>query len=210
MPFNHNDHYHPLLLRKVPPGARTVLDVGCGTGKFARRLASKGLTVDAVDASSDVIDIARTLGSPGPGVINYRRADVRDLSLADGRYDFISCLASIHHVPFDTVRALRAALAPGGVLAILGLARPRSAMDLTMWMVVGPPLNLAARLVVWSGEQVNGGVDFMPKPPIRSETMTMTDIRRKSLTLLPSRTVRPLLFWRYLLIYRMPGGPLPH
>jgi hypothetical protein len=30
MPFDHNDHYHPLLLRQVPRDAVTALDVGCG------------------------------------------------------------------------------------------------------------------------------------------------------------------------------------
>ena len=112
VPFSHNDHYHPLLLRQVPAGARTALDVGCGTGKFARRLAAAGLTVHAVDASSEVIELARALGTPGPGTIEYQQADIRSLSLPTDHYDFISCLASIHHVPFDTVRALRQALAP--------------------------------------------------------------------------------------------------
>lgn len=48
MAFDHNDHYHPLLLRQVPSGAATALDVGCGTGLFARRLAARGVVVDAV------------------------------------------------------------------------------------------------------------------------------------------------------------------
>ncbi|NDZ99780.1 methyltransferase domain-containing protein, partial [Streptomyces sp. SID10116] len=51
MPFDHNDHYHPLLLRNLPPGGRTALDVGCGTGRFARRLAARGYEVDALDPS---------------------------------------------------------------------------------------------------------------------------------------------------------------
>ncbi|HWE92054.1 MAG TPA: class I SAM-dependent methyltransferase [Pseudonocardiaceae bacterium] len=205
MPFNHNDHYHPLLLRQVPAGARTALDVGCGTGRFARRLAAAGLAVTGVDASPEVINVARVLGCPGPGTISYRQADIRDADLPGGHYDFISCLASIHHVPFDTVRGLRAALAPGGVLVILGLAQPRAVVDYAKWLAV-VPLNLAARLVVWAGERLNGGVDLVSRPPIRSDTMTMTDIRRKSQTLLPGRTVRPVLFWRYLLVYRAPTG----
>ncbi|MGP4089342.1 class I SAM-dependent methyltransferase, partial [Streptomyces sp. KR55] len=123
MGLNFNDHYHPLLLKQVPDGARTALDVGCGTGRFARLLAARGLDVEGVDANAEVIEAARAAGG-GP---QYRRADVREGQLPDGRYDFISCIASLHHMPFDTVLTLRQALAPGGVLAALGLYPVRTA-----------------------------------------------------------------------------------
>lgn len=201
MPFDHNHHYHPLLLRYVPKGARTALDVGCGTGRFARRLAAAGLEVDAIDRNAEIIEVARTLGTPGPGTITYRAADITTVEL--GSYDFISCLAAIHHVPFETVARLRDALAPGGVLAILGLARPSSPADVAKWLLAAPPLNLAARLLVWLGERLMGGPDPIGvTPPVAPERMTMRQIRRASAALLPGRTVRPVLFWRYLLLYR--------
>src|SRR5262245_2010382 len=88
--FNHNDFYHPFLLRHVPRGARRALDVGCGTGRFARLLATRVAQVDAVDRSAEVISAA----APAPNV-SFINADVRDLELAG--YDYISCIASIHH-----------------------------------------------------------------------------------------------------------------
>ncbi|MFD2421459.1 class I SAM-dependent methyltransferase [Amycolatopsis pigmentata] len=200
MPFNHNHHYHPLLLRQVPEGAKTALDVGCGTGLFARRLASGGLDVDAMDPAGDVLEVARALGSPGPGRITYRHEDVTRAAL--GTYDFISAIASIHHVPFETVTALWKALAPGGVLVILGLAKPRSVPELVKWEIVSPPLNLAARIAVAVGERLNGGRDPAPGPPVADWKMTMPQVRRESASLLPGRTVRTLFFWRYLLICR--------
>jgi 2-polyprenyl-3-methyl-5-hydroxy-6-metoxy-1,4-benzoquinol methylase len=36
----HNIHYHRLILRAVPAGARRGLDVGCGEGTLARELES--------------------------------------------------------------------------------------------------------------------------------------------------------------------------
>ena len=36
--WNHNIHYHPVVLATVPAGARTALDVGCGEGTLARAL----------------------------------------------------------------------------------------------------------------------------------------------------------------------------
>ncbi|NKQ58906.1 class I SAM-dependent methyltransferase [Amycolatopsis sp. K13G38] len=199
MPFNHNDHYHPLLLRQVPAHARTALDVGCGTGKFARRLAAAGLAVDALDADAATIEAARALSLEE---ISFRHEDVATTRVPEGRYDFISCLASLHHVPFDTVTRLRRALAPGGVLAVLGLAKPRSLPYLAAWLLAGPPLNLGARLVVAAGERLNGGPDRTPQAPVRDWAMTTTQVRRRSGELLPGSTMRPLMFWRYLLVYR--------
>ncbi|MFI0775482.1 class I SAM-dependent methyltransferase [Streptomyces sp. NPDC021212] len=117
MGVNFNDHYHPLLLKQVPDGARTALEVGCGAGRFARLLARRGLEVEGVDADAGVIAAARAAGG-GP---RYRQVDVREARLADGHYDFISCVASLHPMPFETVLMLRRALAPGGVLVVLGL-----------------------------------------------------------------------------------------
>lgn len=117
--FNHNDFYHPFLLRQVPPGCRRALDVGCGTGRFARLLATRAEHVDAVDRAAEMISAAE----PAPRV-SFLPADIRDLDLPAGSYDFISCIAAIHHMPFGPViTKLRHALAPGGVLAILGLSR---------------------------------------------------------------------------------------
>ncbi|HZC26790.1 MAG TPA: class I SAM-dependent methyltransferase, partial [Actinopolymorphaceae bacterium] len=105
MPFNHNDHYHGLLVRQLPPGCRTALDVGCGTGHFARRLARHRIEVDALDPSADTLKQARALsaGILAPGTIRWRRADITTVDLPDASYDFISCIASIHHMPFETV-----------------------------------------------------------------------------------------------------------
>ncbi|ROS39306.1 class I SAM-dependent methyltransferase [Amycolatopsis thermoflava] len=196
MPFDHNHAYHRLLLRHVPAGARNALDVGCGAGRFTRKLAAAGLSVEGIDPSAEIIAAARALG---PG-ITYRNEDVTTAEL--GRYDFISCLASLHHVPFETVTKLRAALNPGGVLAVLGLAKPRSAADWAMWGLLAPPVNLAARLVVAAGEHLNGGPDPVAKAPVRDWDTTMTQVRRDSARLLPGSSVRPLLFFRYLLLYR--------
>jgi SAM-dependent methyltransferase len=201
MGFNHNDHYHPLLLDLLPPGPGIALDVGCGSGRFARRLAATGMTVEAVDASAEMIEMATGLGSPGPGKIVYRQADVTTGELPEEHYDFISCLASLHHMPFETVTKLRRALVPGGVLAVLTLARPSTAGDWALDLA-SVPLNALARLVVYAGERLNGGADSVPKAPIHDHCPTMAELRRESARLLPGSTVRPLLFWRTLITYR--------
>jgi ubiquinone/menaquinone biosynthesis C-methylase UbiE len=49
-----------LLKNKVITKDRTILDIGCGTGNIAARLAKKATHIDAVDASNNMIDYAET------------------------------------------------------------------------------------------------------------------------------------------------------
>ncbi|MGW4484799.1 class I SAM-dependent methyltransferase [Amycolatopsis sp. NPDC004368] len=205
MPFNHNHRYHPLLLSLVPPETQRALDVGCGSGRFARRLAARGVDVDAVDVSEQMVRIAEALGSPGPGRVEVRQADVRTEELPEATYGFISCLASLHHMPFETVTKLRDALKPGGVLAVLGLARPSTPADYVVdlgWA----PVNLVARGIVAAGEWLNGGPDPTPAPPVEMEFPSMNAIRRQARELLPGSTIKLLPFWRHLLTYRKPSA----
>ncbi|WP_336158564.1 class I SAM-dependent methyltransferase [Amycolatopsis sp. VC5-11] len=204
MPFDHNHHYHPALLRLLPPGPGRALDVGCGDGRFARKLAAAGMTVEGIDTSAEMITRATSAGSPGPGTAEYRRADVTTDPLEPEAYAYISCLASLHHVPFETVTRLRDALVPGGVLAVLGCARPSRPGDYARELVA-VPANLAARLIVFAGDRLNGGPDPVAKAPVHMKFPPLTDVRRDAARLLPGSTVRPLVFWRYLLTWRKPA-----
>ncbi|NGO70303.1 class I SAM-dependent methyltransferase [Streptomyces boncukensis] len=206
MVFDHNDHYHRLLLRQLPPGCRTALDVGCGTGRFARRLAGRGLAVAGVDPSAEVIAEARAATGPqgepegaGGDAANprFRQADVTRLALPAAHYDVISCLASLHHMPFATVAALRDALAPGGVLLVLGCYRERTPADYA-WSLAAVPVNAAVRLAMAAVPPRRGRL----RPPVAAPAMPLAEIRREAAALLPGCRVRRLLFWRYLLVYR--------
>ncbi|MGW6404449.1 class I SAM-dependent methyltransferase [Streptomyces sp. NPDC055134] len=80
MPFDHNDHYHRLLLRQLPKEGREesrgegrrALDIGCGTGRFARRLAGRGYEVDALDPSPSS-QLRSSRGDPNPRSSPRRR-----------------------------------------------------------------------------------------------------------------------------------------
>jgi SAM-dependent methyltransferase len=194
MTFNHNDHYHRFLLRHVPPNCRRALDVGCGTGTFARLLATRVAQVDAIDQSADMIFAARAHHTPS---VSYLTADIRQVEFGAGTYDFISCIASIHHMPFaPTITQLRHALAPDGILAILGLSRPTLADHLLGSLAVAPNrVRLAAaRRRPTSGPHLS--------PPVKHPDMTLTEIRRAAADLLPGATIRRHLYFRYSLIYR--------
>lgn len=197
--FNHNDFYHRLLLRQIPPGCGSALDVACGTGLFARKLARHSRTVEGIDRDADVIATARSHDVPN---VDYVHADLADHDL--GRYDYISCIAGIHHMPFaETVGRLRDALAPGGVLAIVGCYRQATPADY-LPDLVAIPANLVANTVVraLSRYRPTSQVDTAP---VANPRMTLPEIRREAGRLLPGAVIRRRLFWRYSLVYRRTG-----
>jgi SAM-dependent methyltransferase len=207
VPFNHNDHYHPLLLGLVPPGAGRALDVGCGTGVFARALAARGLTVDALDADEEVIAAAKATEAADPAVrsgeVRYAVVDVARRPPPPDTYDFISCVASLHHLPFATVTGLRDSLRPGGVLAVLGLSRGGSGPRHVARVAPVAALNLVMR-AAHAVRDARAGTPAPARPPVRDPEMTFPEVRERAAELLPGSVVSPRLFWRYVLAYRRP------
>jgi ubiquinone/menaquinone biosynthesis C-methylase UbiE len=96
------------------PG-QTVLDLGCGTGEDARRLMDAGLRVRAIDASPEMVKIARERG------VDAEVLSIENCGLLGGSFDAVlSNFGALNCV--EDVEALREPLArlvrPGGYLAI--------------------------------------------------------------------------------------------
>jgi SAM-dependent methyltransferase len=75
------------LLAELSPGARSVLDVACGTGEHARWLAADGLAVDGIDLDAALIELAAAKNPRG----RFVHADMTDFDLGR-RYDVVTCL----------------------------------------------------------------------------------------------------------------------
>jgi SAM-dependent methyltransferase len=108
------------------PAPRTVLDVGCGHGRFAQLLAERGVraSYQGVDASAELLALARARTDLTEGA-QFARADVIESpqAISRGPFDLIGVFGVIHHVPREVtraalVRALAERLAPGGTLAV--------------------------------------------------------------------------------------------
>jgi len=74
----------------LQPGAR-VLDVGCGTGGFTRRLAALGLQVTGVDLNAEWLAFARSRDPRS----NYLQADALALPFADTSFDQVVSVAAL-------------------------------------------------------------------------------------------------------------------
>lgn len=117
------------LLAELQPAPRTVLDAGCGNGRFAAMLAeywrnalAEGAYTGA-DASAPLLNIARRRADL-PRRCEWLRLDfVTDAAaLPHGPYDLVALFAVAHHVPGEAaraalLRAVAARVAPGGALA---------------------------------------------------------------------------------------------
>lgn len=107
------------LIGAARPGARSVLDVGCGTGSHARCLLDRGFVVDGVDVETAFVAMARAKCPEGAFVVG----DMATLDLP-GRYDVVTCLFSaIGYVRTEAalreaVLRMRRHLNDGGVLLV--------------------------------------------------------------------------------------------
>jgi ubiquinone/menaquinone biosynthesis C-methylase UbiE len=118
----YNQHTaNALRMAGLRPGMR-VLDVGCGPGDVsiaASRLVGPTGTVVGVDASADVIELARTRGAePGACDIQFLQAAVEDFAL-DEPVDAVIGRAILVHLPEPdaVLRHLCGQVRPGGIIA---------------------------------------------------------------------------------------------
>jgi len=191
-PWNHNMHYHHVVLEAVPADCRRALDAGCGEGALARLLAQRSREVVAIDI--DPAAVARAASGPGTHV-SFRQGDVLTLDLGDESFDFVAAVALLHHLPLKPALArFRSLLKPGGVLAIIGLYRLRSPTDYAVAAAALPAsawLRLQRRYVVDSA-------------PLREPAQTLREVRTACDAMLPGARFRRHLLFRYSVVWRKP------
>jgi len=114
------------LIRKFHPSARSILELGSGTGMHAIHLAKQGYEVTGVDLSPGMVNIARSNveATPQPSTLNlqpiFLEEDIREVRL-NKRFDAV--IALFHVISYQTTNedvtatfeTARHHLNPGGV-----------------------------------------------------------------------------------------------
>lgn len=189
--WNHNLHYGRRLLARIPAGANDALDVGCGDGWLVRELRQQVGHVVGIDP--DVACIAAARCANCTDGVEYFQGDFLSWPFRPASFDVVTAVASLHH--FDEEAALRrmaVLLRPGGVLGVVGLARTGSPRDL-VFDLGGVVANRAHTLTTTPWET--------PAPKVWPPPSTYGQLRRLSATVLPGRTFRRGVMWRYLLTW---------
>jgi ubiquinone/menaquinone biosynthesis C-methylase UbiE len=201
----HNDHYHNFLLRHLPTNCHDALDIGCGTGAFARRLAERSQRVLAIDLSGEMIRIAREQSAQFPN-IEFQLADIRDVPFPIASFDCIATIATLHHLPFpEMLLKMKTALKPGGVLMVLDLFEPVGLSD-SLLNLLAVPVSTSLRLIhqgrllprrevrdAWAAHERH---DLYP---------TMREVHALCASVLPGAKIKKHLLWRYSIVWQKAG-----
>lgn len=190
--WNHNSAYQPWVL-KVTRGCHRVLDVGCGNGELAYMLAADGHSVMGLDPSDECIAKA---GARKNGEKVLFVCTSFESFEAEEPFDAIVFVVSIHHMDMEkTLTKAKGLLAPGGVIVIVGLASPSSALDLAIEALRVVPSWVSSRLHRMRTSEDLG-------IPTSYELPTMAHVREVTSRLLPGATIQHALHWCYLLTWR--------
>ncbi len=202
--WNHNNHYHRFLLEHVPTRCVEALDIGCGTGLFARLLAHRAKHVLALDLSPQTIQLARKHSTDFAN-IDFEAADVLSWKFSPERFDYIVSIATLHHMSMEAILPkMKEALAKGGTLVVLDIYETRFP-DLFV--------NLAAIPTNLFMQKVKNGRRPAPSPEARAAMeehqahdsyLTLSQVHQICQAFLPDAIVRRHLFWRYSIVWKKP------
>ncbi|HYJ85617.1 MAG TPA: class I SAM-dependent methyltransferase [Pyrinomonadaceae bacterium] len=214
----HNKRHHNFLLRHLPSNCHHVLDIGCGTGAFARRLAQRADQVLALDLSPEMIRIAREYSAQLSNIesskIEFEVADVLQRPLPKESFDCIATIATLHHLPYaEMLLKMKDALKPGGVLLIVDLFEPARISDSLVTGFRDSFLNLVA-LPVSAGLRLIHHRRLLPSREVRDAWAahevhdsypTMNEVRSLCARILPGAKIKQHLLWRYSIVWQKSG-----
>lgn len=187
--WNHNAAYHPWLIDIAARHRGHVLDVGCGDGLLAQRLAPVSRSVTAIDPDADAVQRAahRLAAHEHVGVSH----EAFETFTPGSKFDLITFVASLHHMDLraSLVKA-RELLTPSGQIAVVGCVANKSVRDWVWAVICVPPARFGSW---WHSETCNVGV------VVTEPREGLDEIRRIASDVLPGASVRRALYYRYLL-----------
>jgi len=107
--WNPNGKFKPLHLinplrvsyieNKVQLKGLDILDIGCGGGILSEALSQKGANVTAIDLADGPLEVAKIRQKQSKLDIKYKKMSTSELVNEGHKYDVITCLEMLEHVP---------------------------------------------------------------------------------------------------------------
>lgn len=191
--WNHNIHFHGVVLAAIPAGATSALDVGAGNGMLSAELRRSVPEVVAIDLNAQVLRRAEVEHSG----IEWVNDDVMTHDFGRS-FDVVASVATLHHLPDlrAALRRLADLTSPGGVLVIVGLARASTLCDHVVSLVgVAQHRWLLRTRRVWEHSA-----------PTAQPVHSYQQVRRIAREALPGVRWRRFPLWRYVLTWHRPRG----
>lgn len=200
--WDHNSHYGNLLLKHVPRDCESALEIGCGTGAFARLMAKRAGLVLALDLSPQMLQIARERSQDYTN-IDFRVANVLEWQFPAEQFDCIVSIATLHHLPLEEMLTkMQSALKTNGTLLVLDLFQGEGLPDVlrsALAVLVSATLKLikTGRVRPSRAEQAAWAEHGQ-----RDVYLTLSQVRKICADILPGAQVRKHLLWRYSIIWK--------
>jgi len=210
-PWDHNEHFHAWILKNLPAHRRVAIDVGCGTGLLAGKLARHFAQATGIDADEGMATAA-SAGLAGTPLVSVLRCGFAEFaSAADpGAADLITMVAVLHHLDLDdSLVRIPPLLAPGGRLLVVGLSRMDSLADTTVDLIslaANPVMGLIKhpRPARPADRAADRAADRQPAMPVRDPATSLAEIAAVAREHLPGASIRRRLFFRYTLRWDKP------
>ncbi|MCU1617294.1 MAG: methyltransferase family protein [Frankiales bacterium] len=179
---------------RLPPGARSLLDVGGGHGWYSAELCRRqpGLTATVLDLPGSAAVGREIIAAAGMADrVRHREGDATCADLGRG-YDAVLCFNLLHHLGVDQIAALlrriRGALAPDGVLVVMdAFAEPgrrtsaaANVLGLFVYLSSQSEIHTPAELAVWLRDAGFAPPTRIPIRRIPGQAMYVARVRHQS------------------------------
>ncbi len=186
MPWNHNIHYHKLILSQIPPGCRHALDVGCGYGLLTHKLAAHCDHVVGMDKDETALQGA-IINYGSHDKIEFINGDIITYNFAGQKFDFITIVATLHHLPLGAAIArFKELLSPNGKIVVIGLYRPVTLSDM---LFAGLALPVSKMFKLFNTPETT-------QAPVKNPDESLADISEVINRLLPGAVLKRRFFFR--------------